>query len=194
MGLEADDPSLKRVWRLMVETEQLGDGMWRARYPDLEWSVTAATEAVAEEKAVVEAIRRREDPDEVARKVATARRHPVEMEPDDPRSKWVWRFTPQTEELPNGTWRAWFPSGGWSVTAPTENEAKDRAGQEWFRRGQDPEEVARRVAIMRQHLVEPVSGVENFDNSVLASAWQSDDPGKAVRKLLDQLGDAPPQG
>jgi hypothetical protein len=177
----------------MVQTEQLNNSKWRAWYPSCGWSVTAATEDEATGKAVAEAIRRREDPDEVARKVATARRHPVEMEPDDPRRKWVWRFTPQTEELPNGTWRAWFPSGGWSVTAATEDEAKDKAGQEWFRRGQDQDEVARRVAMMRRHLVGPVPGVENFDNSVLASAWQSDDPGKAVRELLDQLGEAPPQ-
>jgi hypothetical protein len=118
----------------------------------------------------------------------------MNLEPDDPRMKWVWRFTIQTEEVDDGTWRAWYPSGGWSVTAPSEKEAKEKANQEGIRLREDPDEIARRVATMRRHLVEPVPGVSKFDKSVLESAWDSDDPAKAVRAVLGNLGDEPPRG
>lgn len=194
MELNRDDPSVKSVWRFMVQTEELSDSSWRAWYPGGEWSVTATTEHEAEEKAIEEAIRRREDPDEAARKAAATHHGPVESENDDPRRKGVWRFTPQTEELSDGTWRAWFPSGGWSVTGATEDDARDKAGREWFRRREDPNEVARRLAMMRRHLVEPVPGVEMFDRSVLNPAWESDNPAQTVRRILDQLGDESPRG
>lgn len=112
----------------------------------------------------------------------------MELEPDDPRTKWIWQFTIQTEELDDGSWRAWYPSGGWSVTGPTEDTAKARANEEGIRLREDPAEVGRRVAIMRQHLVAPVPGVANFDKSELASAWTSDDPAAEVRRLLGELG------
>jgi hypothetical protein len=132
----------------MVQTEELSDGNWRAWYPGLEWSVTATAEDDAEAKAVQEAIGRREDPGEVARKVAATDRRPIELEPDDPWTKGVWRFTPQTEQRSDGTWRAWYPSGGWSVTGATEAEAKDKPLRESARHRSDPDEVARRVAII----------------------------------------------
>lgn len=113
----------------------------------------------------------------------------MELEPDDPRMQWVWKFTIQTEQLADGTWRAWYPSGGWSVTAASEGEAREKANQEGIRLREDPEEIARRVAVMRRHLVEPVAGVANYDKSVLASAWGSDDPGAAVREALGGLSE-----
>jgi hypothetical protein len=188
MKMEPDD--LKRVWRFMVQTEQLGDGTWRASYLGVEWSVTGASEEEAEEKAAQEAIRRREDPDEVVRKTP---RPPVKLAPDDPRRGRAWQFAPQTEQLGDGTWRAWFPSGGWSVTAAAEDEAKDKANREWFRRREDPDEIARRVATMRRHLVEPVLGVSMLDKSVLESAWRSDNPVQAVQRLFEERGGEPPR-
>lgn len=101
--------------------------------------------------------------------------------------QWVWRFTIQTEQLTDGSWRAWYPSGGWSVTADTENQAKERANEEGVRRREDPDEVARRVSTMRRHLIDPVAGVSNFDKSVLSAAWQREDPATAVRELLGDL-------
>lgn len=100
----------------------------------------------------------------------------------------MWRFFPQTEQLSDDTWRAWFASGGWSVTGFTKDDAEEKANLEWFRRREDPTEVARRIAAMRRHLVEPVPGVENVDSSVLQSAWKSDNPGQAVRSIIEQLG------
>jgi hypothetical protein len=187
-----DDPNLDKVWRLMVHTEKLRDGNWRAWYPGLAWSVTAAAEDDAEAKAVQEAIGRCENPDKVARKVAATDRRPIELEPDDPRTKGLWRFIPQTEQRSDGTWRAWYASGGWSVTGATEAEAKDKALRESARRRSDPDEIARRVAIMRRHLIEPVPGVSMFDKSVLQSVWQSHNPTQEVGRILDQLGEEPP--
>ena len=68
----------------------------------------------------------------------------------------------QTERFANGTWRAWFPSGGWVMKATTEKEAKFAAATEWYRRLRLPDEVARRYATMGRHLKDPAPGVEFF--------------------------------
>jgi len=177
---------MRQIWRLLIGTEQLGDGSWRASSPTRAWSETGATEREAQDKAIDQAIDRGEDPDELVR---GAPRRAIALEPDDPRVGWVWRFHPQTEQFSDGTWRAWFASGGWTVVGSTEKDAIDNANLEWFRRREDPDEVARRISLMRRHLREPVAGVENFDSSVLESAWTSNDPGQAVRSIIEQLGD-----
>ncbi|MCW2649866.1 MAG: hypothetical protein JWR32_842 [Mycobacterium sp.] len=69
----------------------------------------------------------------------------------------------------------------------TEDEAKDKAFAESIRR-EDPDEIARKVATTRRHLIEPVQGVEMFDKSVLEPAWESDNPAQEVRRILDNLG------
>lgn len=73
-----------------------------------------------------------------------------------------------------------------------EAEAKDNALRESAHRRSDPDEIARRVAIMRRHLIEPVPGVSFFDKSVLQSVWQSDNPTQEVGRILDPLGEEPP--
>ena len=78
------------------------------------------------------------------------------------------------------------------MTGSTEADAIEKANLEWFRRRENPDEVARRIAMMRRHLVEPLPGAENFDSSVLQSAWQSDNPGQAVRSIIEQLGEEEP--
>jgi hypothetical protein len=181
--MEPKRPDLTRIWQLLIRAEQQPDGSWRAAYPGAQWYVTGETEEEAEANAVDEAFRRGEDANQVARTVATTR-HYVEVDGDDPRLGRVWRWQPLTEPLADGTWRAWFASGGWSVTAPQKKEAEDKATKEWARRGQDPE---RRVATMRRHVTEPVPGVSMWDKSVLDSAWQSDNPAQAVSRILDKL-------
>ena len=186
------DPQARQIWRFLIETEQLSDGTWRAWFPIRAWSTTGVSEQEAQDNAVDEAIERGEDPDELVRSGAGAPRSRIELEPDDPRVGRVWRFHPQTEQFTDGTWRAWFPSAGWTVTGTTEKDATEKANLEWFRRREDPDEVARRIALMRSHLVEPVPGVESFDSSVLQSAWTRDNPGQAVRSIIEQLGEGQP--
>jgi hypothetical protein len=117
----------------------------------------------------------------------------VELDADDPRRGRVWKFDIFTERLGDGTWRAAYPSGGWTVTADTEDEARQAANEEGMRRRQDPDEVERKLALMRRHLVEPVPGVSCYDRSVLESAWSSDDPATAVRDIIAGLGPEPPR-
>jgi hypothetical protein len=179
------NPDINQIWRVLIETEQLNDGTWRAWLPARAWSATAGTEREAQDKAVELAIEHGEDPDELVR---NAPRNPIELEPDDPRVGRVWRFLPQTEQFGDGTWRAWFASGGWTVAGSTEQDAIEKANLEWFRRREDTDEVARRIALMRRHLSEPVPGVESFDSSALQSAWNSDNPGQAVRSIIERLG------
>jgi len=173
-----------QVWRLIVETAQAADGSWQATLPGADWSVVGPTEQEARDRAAERAIESGEDPDEVVRR---APRRVIELEDDDPRVGWVWRFLPQTEEFSDGSWRAWFASGGWVVTGSSEDDAKEKANAEWFRRRGDPDEVARRIATMRRHLIEPIAGVQNTPSSVLASAWQDPNPTRAVGAIIEGL-------
>ncbi len=173
-----------RVWQLIIETEQTADGSWRATLPGGDWSVVAASEQEARDRGVERAIESDEDPDEVVRR---SPRRVIELEDDDPRMGWVWRFLPQTEQFNDGSWRAWFASGGWVVTGSSEADAREKANAEWFRRRDDPEEQARRIATMRRHLVEPVAGVKNTPSSVLTSAWQDPNPARAVGAIIEGL-------
>ena len=173
-----------QLWQLIVKTEQAADGSWRATAPGGDWSVEAASEQAARDLAVERAIKCGEDPDEVVRR---SPRRVIELEDDDPRVGWVWRFLPQTEQFSDGTWRAWFASGGWVVTGSSEDEVKEKANAEWFRRRDDPDEGARRIDTMRRHLVEPVAGVQNTPSSVLKSAWDGANPARAVSAIIDGL-------
>lgn len=174
----------QQVWRLIVEATQLVDGTWQAGLPGRSWSVTGDSEQDARERAVAHAIEIGEDADEVVR---NAPRRVIELEEDDPRVGWVWRFRPQTEQFSDGTWRAWFVSGGWVVTGSTEQDAIEKANTEWFRRRDDPDEVGRRLAMMRRHLVVPVPGVQNTPSSVLESAWDDPNPARAVGQIIEGL-------
>ena len=178
------DSEAAHVWRLIVETAQAADGTWQATLPRVDWSVVGTTEQEARDRAVERAIDSGEDPDEVVR---NAPRRVIELEDDDPRIGWVWRFIPQTEEFSDGSWRAWFASGGWVVTGSSEDDAKEKANAEWFRRRDDPDESARRIATMRRHLVEPIAGVQNTPSSALASAWQDPNPTRAVGSIIEGL-------
>jgi hypothetical protein len=152
--------------------------------PGGDWTVTGSTELQARDRAVERAIELGEDPDGVVR---GAPRGVIELEDDDPRVGWVWRFIPQTEQFSDGSWRAWFASGGWIVVGSSEDDAKEKANAEWFRRRDDPDERTRRIATMRRHLVEPVAGVQNTPSSVLASAFDDPNPARAVGSIIEEL-------
>ncbi len=54
--------------------------------------------------------------------------------------RWAFRVRPETEQNETG-WRAWYPGTDWSVSAPTEDEARKLLQTEAERRrqaGQDP--------------------------------------------------------
>jgi hypothetical protein len=172
------------MWQFLIESEQVDDGTWRAAIPWRDWSVVGATEQEARDRAAEYAVEIGEDADEVVRAMP---RPAIEFEDDDPRPGWVWRFSPQTEQFADGSWRAWFASGGWTVTGATEQDAIDKANTEWFRRRDDPDEIARRIAAMRRHLVEPVPGFRNTPSSVLAPAWDDANPAAAVRAIIEGL-------
>jgi hypothetical protein len=78
-------------------------------------------------------------------------------------------------------------SGGWVVTGSSEDDAKEKANAEWFRRRDDSDESARRIATMRSHLLEPIAGVQNTPSSALASAWQDPNPTRAVGAIIEGL-------
>jgi hypothetical protein len=153
-----------RVWRLIVETAQAADGYWQATLPGVDWSLVGTTEQEARDRAVERAVDTGEDPDEVVRR---APRRIIELEDD---------------EFSDGSWRAWFASGGWVVSGSSEDDAKNKADAEWFRRRDDPDENARRIATMRRHPVEPVAGVRNTPAAAryFAGPWRhggaGDDP------------------
>jgi hypothetical protein len=176
-----------QVWRLIVETTQLDDGTWRAAVPGRSWSVDADSEQQARDGAVAHAIEIGEDADEVVR---NSPRRVIELEDDDPRIGWLWRFEPQTEQFGDGSWRAWFASGGWTVSGSTEEDAREKANAEWFRRRDEPDEVARRLAMMRRHLVDPIPGVQNTPNTILQSALDDPNPARAVGSVVEGLDES----
>jgi hypothetical protein len=178
------EPEARQVWRLIVKTTQSDDGTWQAGLPGRDWSVAGDSEQEARDRAVDRAIEIGEDADDVVR---NAPRHVIELEDDDPRIGWVWRFSPQTEQFSDGSWRAWFASGGWTVTGSTEADATEKANAEWFRRREEPDEIERRIAMMRRHLVDPVPGVQNTPNTALQSAWDEQNPAAAVRSIIEGL-------
>jgi hypothetical protein len=178
------DSDTTQLWRMIVETRQLEDGTWRASIPARDWSERGDSEQEARDRAVEHAITDGEDADEIVR---NAPRGAIELEADDPRVGWIWRFTAQTEHFSDGSWRAWFPSGGWTVTGSTEQDAIEKANLEWFRRREEPDESARRIALMRRHLVEPVPGVQNTSSAVLQSAWNDPNPADSVRSIIEGL-------
>lgn len=62
---------------------------------------------------------------------------------------------------------------------------------EWFRRREDADESALRIAVMRRHLVDPVDGVQNTPSSVLQSAWDDPNPARAVGRIAEELNGQP---
>lgn len=173
-----------KIWQLIVKSEQLDDGTWRAFVPERPWSVVGDTEEEARNRAVEHAVDVGEDADAVVRETP---RRTIELEPDDPRVGWLWRFKPQTEQFSDGSWRAWYPSGGWTVTGSSEEDAAEKANMEWFRRREDPDEIARRIELMRRHLVSPVPGVQNTPSAVLKPAWEAPNPAEVVGSIIEQL-------
>ncbi|OBK73525.1 hypothetical protein [Mycobacterium sp. 1274761.0] len=180
-----NESEAQQIRQLLVLATLLPDGTWQAGLPGRSWSMTGASEQKVRDRAVAHAIEIGEDADEVVR---DAPRRVIELEEDDPRVGWVWRFAPQTEQFGDGTWRAWFASGGWTVSGSTEQDAIEKANAEWFRRRDDPDEQARRLALMRRHLVEPQPGVQNTPSSVLESAWSDPNPMRAVGDIIEGLG------
>jgi hypothetical protein len=163
LNTTGDDLNLMRLtWRRIGQSQQLEDGTWRAFFPCAFWgSVTAATKEEAEEKAVRKALDEGDDPEWVMQRIVESFSAFADYSPDDlPKGTWIFRL--QSERFADGTWRAWFPSGGWPMRATTEKEAKFAAATEWYRRLGLPDEVARRHATMRRHLEDPVLGVEFF--------------------------------
>ena len=77
--------------------------------------------------------------------------------------RWAFRVRPETEQNETG-WRAWYPGADWSVSAPTEDEARKQLQKEAERRrqaGQDPF-----TDIYRKHMRETIPGVYAMDNAL----------------------------
>lgn len=87
---------------------------------------------------------------------------------DDPiaQRRFAFRMVPQCERTSDG-WRAWYPGADWSVTWPSEEEARYKLAEEVTRRrntGENP--MAFQEAVYRQHLREPVPGVYAMDSQL----------------------------
>ena len=73
--------------------------------------------------------------------------------------RWAFRMTPQCERTDDG-WRASYPGADWSVTAPSEEEARQKFAEEITRRrdaGERPKGFEE--AVYREHLRKPIPGV-----------------------------------
>jgi hypothetical protein len=77
--------------------------------------------------------------------------------------RWAFRMAPQCERTGDG-WRVSYPDAGWSVTAPSEEEARQKFAEEVTRRrdsGEQPKGFE--DAVYREHLRNPIPGVYAMD-------------------------------
>jgi len=80
--------------------------------------------------------------------------------------RWAFRMTPQCEETDDG-WRASYPGADWSVSAQSEEEARQKFADEVARRrnaGEQPKGFE--AAIYREHLRRPIPGVYAMDSKL----------------------------
>jgi hypothetical protein len=80
--------------------------------------------------------------------------------------RWAFRMTPQCERTGDG-WRASYPGADWSVTAPSEEEARQKFAEEVTRRrnaGENPKGFE--DAVYREHLRKPIPGVYAMDSEL----------------------------
>jgi hypothetical protein len=77
--------------------------------------------------------------------------------------RWAFRLRPETEQTETG-WRAWYPGADWSMTAPTEEEARQQLQEEVERRRQAGEDPF--ADIYRKHLRDAIPGVYAMDNAL----------------------------
>ena len=80
--------------------------------------------------------------------------------------RWAFRMTPQCERTDDG-WRASYPGADWSVTAPSEEEVRQKFAEEVARRrnaGEQPKGFEE--AVYREHLRKPIPGVYAMDSDL----------------------------
>lgn len=75
-------------------------------------------------------------------------------------------FRPCITEQPGGSWNAFYPGAGWSVSGRDADEARSRLRAEEFTRMRDPNHADWKVEAVRRHLTEgPIEGVYELDNA-----------------------------
>lgn len=88
--------------------------------------------------------------------------------PDEYETLQQWAFQMEPVYTDDGeSWTGSYPGADWSVSAPTEAEAREKLGEEFIRRQNAGEDaLAYADAVYLRHLQEPVPGVYAMDNEV----------------------------
>lgn len=88
--------------------------------------------------------------------------------PDEYETLQQWAFQMEPVFTDDGeSWTGSYPGADWSVSAPTEAEAREKLGEEFIRRQNAGEDaLAYADAVYLRHLQEPVPGVYAMDNEV----------------------------
>ena len=140
------DSDAVELWRLIVTTEQLDNGTWRASIPARDWSQVGDSEQEARDRVVTHAIR---SVKMLTRLYATLRDAPSSWRGTIP--GWAGcgasrrRRNSQRWQLAGMVSQRWMDRNG-----SDEQDAIDSAKTEWFHRREDPDEIARRIALMRR--------------------------------------------
>jgi hypothetical protein len=80
--------------------------------------------------------------------------------------QWAFQMEPVFTD-DGGSWTGSYPGADWSVSAPTEAEAREKLGKEFVRRQNAGEDALGYAdAVYLRHLQEPVPGVYAMDNEV----------------------------
>ncbi|WP_156764829.1 hypothetical protein [Mycobacterium sp. 1081908.1] len=95
---------------------------------------------------------------------------------------------PQLEELPDGSWRAYYPASDWSITAASRDAAIAKLQLEDQRRSQEqPDYTATRYRALRRHLIEPIPGVYAISQEEAERIRSTPDPQAEFNRIADEM-------
>jgi hypothetical protein len=95
---------------------------------------------------------------------------------------------PQVEQLQDGSWRGRYPTADWSVVAGDRESAIEKVKQEDQRRlREQPGYMARQYQVMRQHLIEPISGVYAFSKELGGRIRESPNAEVGFERIADEM-------
>jgi hypothetical protein len=95
---------------------------------------------------------------------------------------------PQVEQLPDGSWRAYYPASDWSITAESREAAIAKLQREDQRRSKEqPAYMAERYETLRRHLVGPIPGVYAISREEAERIRLMPDPQVEFNRVADEM-------
>jgi hypothetical protein len=95
---------------------------------------------------------------------------------------------PQVEQLPDGSWRAFYPASDWSVTAENKDAAIAELSREDQRKGkEEPGYMVQNYETLRRHLIEPIPGVYAIREKEAERIRYGPNPQAEFNRIADEM-------